>query len=226
MRWLSALVLASAWLLLPSSGRAETPTEPAAAAPQEAAAPSAAAPLGTAPGPTEEAKIEGFRSAVFGMTEAQVRQAIRKDFAGPSGEKITSEPHASEKTTVLTVQVPDLIPGAGRARVAYIIGYRTKKLIQVNVTWTAEAKSAGAEGVVGAANLLRNHFLAAGYQPNSILANQQMPHGYVVFRGLDAGGHMVMLMLAGKSLPPITLQLSYVLDPQRPDIYRVSKGQF
>src|SRR5436305_853053 len=92
MRWLSALVLASAWLLLPSSGRAETPTEPAATAPQEAAAPSAGAPLGTAPlgtapGPTEEAKIEGFRSAVFGMTEAQVRQAIRKDFAGPS-EKI------------------------------------------------------------------------------------------------------------------------------------------
>jgi hypothetical protein len=62
-----------------------------------------------------------------------------------------------------------------------------------------------------------------------------MPHGYVVFRGLDAGGHMVMLMLAGavgteaekeKNLPPITLQLSYVLDPQHPDIYRVSKGQF
>src|SRR5258708_36368995 len=65
MRWLSALVLASAWLLLPPSGRAETPTEPAAAAPQEAAAPSAAAPLGTAPGLTEEAKIEGFRSAGF-----------------------------------------------------------------------------------------------------------------------------------------------------------------
>ena len=234
MRWLSALVLASACLVLPSAGRAETPAEQAAAAPQSAAAPSAAAPLGTAPTPTEEAKIEGFRSAAFGMTEAQVRQAIRKDFPGP-GEKITNEPHASEKTTVLTVQVPDLIPGAGRARVAYIIGYTTKKLIQVNVTWTAEAKSAGAEGVVGAANLLRNHFLAAGYQPNSILANQQMPHGFVVFRGLDAGGRMVMLMLAGavgteaekeKTLPPITLQLSYVLDPQQPDIYRVPKGQF
>ncbi|MBV8168751.1 MAG: hypothetical protein JO021_18280 [Alphaproteobacteria bacterium] len=168
------------------------------------------------------------------MAEAQVRQAIRKDFAGPA-EKITSEANASEKTSVLTVLVPDLIPGAGRAKVAYIIGYTTKKLIQVNVTWTAEAKSAGAEGVVGAANLLRNHFMAAGYQPNSILANQQMPHGFVVFRGLDAGGRMVMLMLAGavgaeaekeKTPPPITLQLSYVLDPQQPDIYRVPKGQF
>src|SRR4051794_5640201 len=100
MRWLSALVLASAWLLLPPSGRAEMLAETAAAAPQAAAAPSAAAPLGAAPTPTEDAKIEGFRSAVFGMTEAQVRQAIRKDFPGP-GEKVTNEPHASEKTTVL-----------------------------------------------------------------------------------------------------------------------------
>lgn len=222
MRWMSAVVLASAWLLLPLSGRAETPAD---------ADPAQLAP---APAPGEEAKIDGFRSAAFGMTEAQVRQAIRKDFPGP-GEKITSEPSATEKTSVLSIQVPDLIPGAGRARVSYIIGYTSKKLIQVNVTWTAEAKSAGAEGVVGAANLLRNHFLAAGYQPNTILANQQMPHGFVVFRGLDAAGRMVMLMLAGavgaeaekeKSLPPITLQLSYVHDPQHPDIYRVAKGQF
>jgi hypothetical protein len=166
------------------------------------------------------------------MTEAQIRQAIKKDFPGP-GDKVANEPHAAEKTTVLTVQVPDLIPGAGRARVSYIIGYTSKKLIQVNLTWTAEAKSAAAEGVVGAANLLRNHFLGAGYQPNSVLANHQLPNGYVVFRGLDGAGRMVMLMLAGatgeaesKTPPPIALQLSYVLDPQHPDVFRVAKGMF
>jgi hypothetical protein len=188
----------------------------------------------TPPAATEEAKVDGFRSALFGMTEVQVRQAIKKDFPLP-GDKVANEPHAAEKTAVLTIQVPDLIPGAGRARVSYIIGYTSKKLIQVNLTWTAEAKSAAAEGVVGAANLLRNHFLAAGYQPNSILANHQLPNGYVVFRGLDGAGRMVMLMLAGatgadaekdKAPPPITLQLSYVLDPQHPDVFRVAKGMF
>src|SRR5689334_631656 len=140
MRWMSALVLACAWLLLPSSGRAETAADPAAA-PVAAAAPTAPA-HGQAAG--EEAKIDGFRSATFGMGEPQVRQAIRKDFPGP-GEKITSETNAAEKTTALSILVPDLIPGAGRARVYYIIGYTSKKLIQVNVTWTADAKSTGAE---------------------------------------------------------------------------------
>lgn len=222
MRGMSAKLLMGAWLLLPALGLANEPAKDASA---QASPPAA---------PAEEAKIEGFRSAAFGMTEAQVRQAIKKDFPGP-GDKIGSEAHAAEKTTVLTVQVPDLIPGAGRARVAYIIGYSSKKLIQVNITWTADAKSTAAEGVVGAANLLRNHFLTAGYQASSILANHQLPNGYVVFRGLDASGRMVMLMLAGavgadaekdKAPPPITLQLSYVLDPQHPDVFRVAKGQF
>src|SRR4051794_27964656 len=115
MRWMSALVLASAWLLLPSSGRAEPSADPAAA-PVPAQASSLASSPASSPGqtpqnPAEEAKIDGFRSAAFGMTEPQLRQAIRKDFPAP-GEKIASEPNAAEKTSALTVQVPDLIPGA------------------------------------------------------------------------------------------------------------------
>lgn len=231
MRWMCAMVLAGAGLLLPGAGAAnESAKDPAASVVQNPSPPS--------PTPAEEAKIEGFRAATFGMTEAQVRQAIKKDFPGPA-EKIASEVHPTEKTGVLSIQVPDLIPGAGRAKVTYIMGHTTKKLIQVNATWTADAKSPAAEGVVAAANVLRNHFLSAGYQPNSILANHQLPNGYVVFRGLDAGGRMVMLMLAGATgtdadkdkdkaapPPPITLQLSYVLDPQSPDVFRVTKGMF
>src|ERR1700756_4361416 len=43
------------------------------------------------------AQIEGFRQARFGMSEEQVRQAIRKDFP-VAGAKPTSAVHPSEKT--------------------------------------------------------------------------------------------------------------------------------
>src|SRR5438105_4930964 len=60
-------------------------------------------PSETRPGAAQEppAAIEGFRNARFGMSEEQVRQAIRKDFpAAPA--KPTSALHPAEKTTVLS----------------------------------------------------------------------------------------------------------------------------
>jgi hypothetical protein len=227
MRWVGASLLLSAWLLVSWCGVAA----------ESARAPDSALPLAPA-NPAEEAKIEGFRSAGFGMADAQIRQAIHKDFPA-AGEKISSELNPAEKTTVLTIYVPELIPGTGKARVSYILGYTTKKLIQVNVYWIAEAKSpASAESVVGAANLLRNYFMAGGYVPESVVVNRQLPNGYVVFRGLDARSRMVMVVLSGmtgtaatvshdaEKPPPISLQLSYILDPEHPDIYQVPKGQF
>jgi hypothetical protein len=227
MRWIGASLLLGGWLLVSWCGVAAEPArEPGSALPLAPAAPG------------EAAKVEGFRSAGFGMTEAQVRQAIRKDFP-VAGEKVSSELNQAEKTTVLTVYVPDLIPGTGRARISYIFGYSTKKLIQVNVNWTAEPKSpASAESVVGTANLLRNYFLVGGYQPESIVVNLQLPNGYVVFRGTDARSRMVVVVLSGatdagataphdaEKAPPIGLQLAYILDPEHPDVYQVPKGQF
>jgi hypothetical protein len=228
MRWVGATLLLGAWLLVVVSAADAQPAKDAFA-PNSAQSAAPNTPSNTA----EEAKVEGFRSASFGMLEAQVRQAIRKDFPGP-GEKITSEANAAEKTTVLGVIVPDVIPGTGKARVSYILGYTTKKLIQINLNWSAEPKSpTTAEGLVGAANLLRSYFLAGGYRPDSIVANQQLPNGYVVFRGLDARGRMVMLVLQGATgaldhdkAPPVALQLSYILDPEHPDVYQVPKGSF
>src|SRR5947208_12178429 len=61
------------------------------------------------PSPTAgpPAAIDGFRQARFGMSEEQVRQAIRKDFP-VAGVKLTGAVHPSEKTTVLSLSVADL----------------------------------------------------------------------------------------------------------------------
>jgi hypothetical protein len=184
------------------------------------------------------ATIDGFRQALFGMSEEQVRQAVRKEFPAAAG-KISSAVHPSEKTTVLSVSVPDLLPNSGNARISYIFGYRSKKLIQVNVVWTSEGNAASDETLVGTANSLRDYFSAQNYKPDTVIANRQLAENMiVVFRASDLQGRMVLLVLSGVAAtargddkkgprpPPLTLELSYIEDAAHPDVFRIGKGQF
>jgi hypothetical protein len=131
------------------------------------------------------ATIEGFRNARFGMSEEQVRQAVRKDFPAVA-TKLTSAVHPSEKTTVLSIGVVDLLPNTGTARISYIFGYRSKKLIQTNVVWASEGSAASHEAIVATANTLRDYFTPQNYKPDSVIANRQLADNtIIVFRGSD-----------------------------------------
>jgi len=119
------------------------------------------------------ATIEGFRNARFGMSEEQVRQAVRKDFPAAAA-KLTSAVHPAEKTIVLSIGVADLLPNTGTARISYIFGYRSKKLIQTNVVWASEGNAASDEAVVATANTLRDYFTPQSYKTDSVIANRQL----------------------------------------------------
>jgi hypothetical protein len=183
------------------------------------------------------AGIEGFREARFGMNEEQVRQAIRRDFPAAAG-KVASATHPAEKTTVLSVTVADLLPHTGNARISYILGYRSKKLSQINIIWSS-GSAGGDETVVGTANALRDYFSSENFKPESVVANYQLaPHTILVFRGSDEQKRTVLLVLNGEAAsasseekktpkpPPLTLELSYIEDAAHPDIFRIGKGQF
>jgi hypothetical protein len=190
------------------------------------------------PPPGPPVTIEGFRQALFGMNEDQVRQVIRKDFPAAAA-KISSTIHPSEKTTVLSLVVTDLLPNTGNARISYIFGYRSKKLIQINVVWTSEGTSASDETVVGTANSLRDYFASQNYKQDSAVANRQLAENTIlVFRANDQQGRTVLLVLSGVAAearreekkgprpPPLTLELSYIEDAAHPDVFRIGKGQF
>jgi hypothetical protein len=188
------------------------------------------------PGPP--ATIEGFRQARFGMNEEQVRQAIRKDFPAAAAT-LTSAVHPSEKTTILSVSVTDLLPHTGKARISYIFGYRSKKLIQVNVLWSSDGSAAADETIVGTANALRDYFATENFRADSVLANRQLAENTIlVFRGSDDRKRTVLLVLGGVAAaarsedkkeprpPPLTLELSYIEDAAHPDVFKIGKGQF
>jgi ABC-type dipeptide/oligopeptide/nickel transport system ATPase component len=190
---------------------------------------------------SERVKVEGFRSAHWGMTEAQVKAAIHKDFNIPA-EKQQAEENPSERTTVLTVTVNDLLEGAGKARISYIFGYSTKKLIEVNIVWgNTIDPQAKPERIVAAANQLRTLFLSSGYDSQTVASNVATADGSItVFQGQDTDKHMTLLRLVstpapasakqhGKTEaahPTVVLFLSYLLDARNPDVYRLKKGLF
>jgi hypothetical protein len=174
------------------------------------------------------------------MDANEVKAAIRKDF-NIAADKVQTEENASERTTALSITIPNLIEGAGKVRVSYIFGFTTKKLIQVNAIWgTPVDPAVKPDEVVAAANQLRDLFLASGYEPNSVHANVATKDGtIVVFEGEDAEKHATLLTLVNSTVPgpvkngkhepstqAVVLRLSYILDPQNPDIFRLKKGQF
>jgi hypothetical protein len=216
---------------------ADAPTAPAAPA-ATAAAPdaNAATPDATAPAPAPVTDVNGFRSATFGMSEADVRATIVKDFSvKPSA--IASGQNPAERTRVLSVSVPDLLQGGGTAQVSYVFGYKSKTLIQIGVSWSrASDPKMTPDQLYADGDVLRSHFVTAGYQPASIKSGLVLPNGILLFRGEDANGHATILILEGqfrasadgkqRTLTPGALALLYSADPENPDVFKVAPGQF
>ena len=193
----------------------------------------------------EKATIKGFRSAQFGMSEADVRRAAIKDL-GIKSQDIQVETHSREKTRLLSVRVKDLIPDSGMALVVYQFGFRSKTLIQVSILWGRPVDSSTApQSLVATANALRDFFQQQQFEQQGMLLNAPTQGGIVVFRGFDSSGRMVALMLSEQAaevaattqggineqsaIAPtknLSLQLSYVLSPRKPDIFAIERGQF
>ena len=180
------------------------------------------------------AVVNGFRSANFGMNERDVLKAIKKDF-GIGKKKVSKKTHPNEKTVTLGIQVNRLLPESGPAKVFYIMGYKSKRLIHINVIWGKPiTKNPNAEAVVATANQLRNHFAQKKYQKEGFALNAQLGEGVIlVFQGKDRKGRAAKLLLinpkaegdakAGKN---IALTLSYIEKPMDPDVFRIQEGDF
>jgi hypothetical protein len=184
------------------------------------------------PAPTE---IVGFRSARFGMGESDVRSAIASDF-GLGDDAVRVVPNQLDGTTILSVDVTDLIPATGVARVNYVLGYASLSLTRVNVVWgTPVNPAATAADMTKIAVLLQRYFEGLGLVPESIVRQQRLQNGSIIlFAGADASGRAVAVVYReaevkkedGTTATAFLLRLSYVEKPSDPDIYRLEPGTF
>jgi hypothetical protein len=186
--------------------------------------------------------VTGFRDARFGMTEAEVRAAVAKAFALKPAD-LASSTNQIEGTSVLTARLPSLDPAPGPAQVAYIFGYGSKKLIQVNVIWGDDSNpSTDANALVAAGTRLERYF--AGFTWKKDAARAGIPVGdntVVVFAGEDDKKGAVRLILDGVKYQmqregkettspdpkgPAKLIINYIADRDNPDIMKIDRGKF
>lgn len=211
---------------------------------QQPAATAQPAPSATAPGAVPAtpaaapATVEGFRSARFGMTEEEVRRAIRTDFKIEDAAIARGE-NLVERTALLIVRVPDLLPTAGPAQISYVFGFSSKRLIAVNLAWAPSLGPANTvEGLIATATALRNHFFGQNYPMEGRAALARMDDTRVLaFRVADTANRVAAGILVGIDLEkgeamkaegigePV-LELRYVLNAAEPDVFRIRPGQF
>lgn len=180
--------------------------------------------------------VDGFRSSKFGMTQEEVRKAIKADFE-VDADKIAESENAAERTKLLTITVPDLLSDGGTAQVSWVFGYKTGGLIQVGISWNkAVDEEMTAQKLQANGEVLRSHFMSAGYRPDSIQTGVITENGVLLFRGLDSEGHATIVLLQGqfsaqegtdqRILTPVSLALLYSADPDNPDVFKIEPGKF
>ena len=180
------------------------------------------------------ANIDGFRSAKFGMRIDEVKQAILRDF-GISDSKIDAISHPTEQTQSLGISIDKLLPQSSKSRAVYVFGYKSKRLMQVNILMGHPVDTdITPQQVVDSGNMLGNHFFKKRYQEDGLVAHARLNDGSVlIFRGKDQKGRMALLRLSN---PPssegnkedlkITLSLSYIEKPEQPDAFQLKEDDF
>jgi hypothetical protein len=187
-------------------------------------------------------EVTGFRDARFGMTEPEVRAAIKKSFALKDADiKTSSNP---TEATLLIARVESLDPGPGPADITYIFGNKSKRLIQVNVAWGEDApnKPSGANALVAAGTRLVRYFLEFSWRKDT--ARVGIPVGentVVLFAGEDEKKGVVRLVFDGIKYQmnregyqtqfadpkgPPKLVINYIADRDNPDVAKIEPGKF
>jgi hypothetical protein len=177
------------------------------------------------------------------MTEAEVRATIVKSF-GLKNSDIATATNPVEGTTVLTVKVALLDPAPGPARVAYILGNKSKKLIQVNVIWGEDATPTAADvgAMMTAGSRLERYFAGFAWKKDAVRAGIPVGENTVVlFAGEDEKKGAVRLIADGVKYQmqregnqttspdpkgPPKLMINYIADRDDPDIAKIERGKF
>jgi len=188
-------------------------------------------------------EVTGFRDARFGMTEQEVRAAVKKSFAVKDAD-IKAAPNPTEGTTLLIARVESLDPGPGPAAITYIFGNKSKKLIQVNVIWgDEEAKPADANAIVGGGTRLARYFEQFAWRKDATRVGVPVGDNTVVlFAGEDEKKGAVRVLVDGVKYQvnregnqpsaspepkgPPKLVINYIADRETPDIAKIEPGKF
>lgn len=144
-------------------------------------------------------KVMGYGNAHFGMSVDEVKGLITRDYPHTLGS-LKDELDPVQKTRVLTLVVPELVPGPGPATISYVFGAASKNLIAVNVYWlvTGNATDAQQTQLTEAARVLAAGLVGYRWPIFTVARGHVLAPGVLlVFLGKDAAGGGIEVRLNG-----------------------------
>jgi hypothetical protein len=186
-------------------------------------------------------EVTGFRDARFGMTEPEVRAAVKKSFAVKDAD-IKTAANPTEGTTLLIARADALDPGPGPATITYIFGNKSKRLIQVNVAWGEDAPNTDPNAIIAAGTRLERYFQGFSWRKDTTRVGVPVGENTVVlFAGEDEKKGAVRLVVDGIKYQmnregnqttspdpkgPPKLVINYIADRENPDVAKIEPGKF
>ncbi|MCD2511830.1 hypothetical protein [Comamonas endophytica] len=149
-------------------------------------------------------QVDGFRSARFGMSLSQVKQAIAQDFKA-GADALSEVDNPAEGTRIVLLRLAALEPGPGPAIVSYIFNQSTQQLRHINVVWqSGPAPSEAQRNQYAVAGVqLTRYFRELGWKPEgSVAAVANGPGSILLFAGIDPKDAMVEVVASGIPLSP------------------------
>lgn len=234
--WSAIFAVVGLVMIASRAGQAQT------LAPAPATTPMPPAPSAAPAPPRPAYEVTGFRGARFDMDETQLRAAVMADF-GVKPEAIKVVPNAMERTTALVVSLHSLDPGPGAATAVYIMGYKTKKLIQVNLVWAQNAASDKADSgpYLVAGVQLANYFNGFGWRDGKVtIGAPSGPNTLLMFAAEDGKTGAVQVVVDGVAFErkdgkvetapqapgSVSLRVAYIANRTAPDIFKLEPGRF
>jgi hypothetical protein len=174
--------------------------------------------------------VKGFRSAAFGMTEAEVKAAIARDFK-PAADALTAFDNPVEKTHAIALHLAALDPAPGAVNISYIFGTTTHRLIHVNVVWSSGPTPTDTERLqmATASTQLAAYFHDLSWQRGATTSSVAPDGAYaIVFAGVDPKDAAVEVRVSGVEIRrtnraptvpagPAVLRVAYYATTGKPD---------
>jgi hypothetical protein len=144
-----------------------------------------------------EARVPGFRSALWGMTVDEVRAAAAKDFGGARASVPVTDPLTGN--TAIIVPMQSLAPAPGPAAISYVFAAESNRLIHVNLDWTMTTPTpAQRSAVLEAGSTTLAGFLGNQWRLGSVVRGVVVqPDLIVLFAGADQAGGGVDVRVGG-----------------------------
>jgi hypothetical protein len=185
--------------------------------------------------------VRGYRGAMWGMSVDQVRTEIRRDF--PAAQIAVARIDPVLRTTILIARMPSLAPGPGPARIGYVFGAKTGRLMQVNLDWRIDdATPAERAALATAGATIVADFASYYWKVGTVTRGAAIgPRTLILFAGSGEAGGAVDVRLEGvpfslrppaMSQPapaaagPALLHVSFAASADRPDITAIKPGEF